>query len=347
TTWVAGDAESPYSDEWNLSLRSALPRNSGFVSLTYTDRAYRNLMTAFVGLACTDFGRCESPAGDRAAIPGGRFVDATVWDNDDRAKRDYEGLALQADYRPTARLAVGGNWTYAETKGNYEGEGSNTPASGSALGGRERALPSIEFWAPYGFLSSDIRHRVNVYGTYRFDFGRLGSVSTSGIVNYRSGLPFSRFATVAAATVPQYVSSGAQGLSYSHFFDGRGNNRFPDVWSLDAALRYSVPVIWRLAPFIKIDVRNALDRDDVISYQTTGASLVVNGVRQWFPSGNASPVILTGAQAGQPNPSYVASCDPNSSSFTPSTACTGFGRISGAGNYQTPRSYLLTVGLQF
>lgn len=332
TTWVSDDAKSPYSNEFNLSVRSALPRNSGFVALTYTDRAYKNLMTAFVGLACTDWGRCMGP-GDRAPIPGNRFVDATVWDNDPRAKRDYQGLALQADWRPTTRLTVGGNWTWSETKGNYEGEALNQPASGSVLGARERALP-IEFAAPYGYLAQDIRHRVISYATYRFDFGRAGDLSTSGIVNYRTGLPYNRTGGVNLAPVAEYVSSSG---TYTHFFGGRGENRFDDVWSLDTALRYSVPVIWRVAPFVKLDVRNILGNDTLIQYQTTGTAAVVDNQLTWFPSGNADPRAAN----------YNASCNPDSGQFAPSTACTGFGRVRNELDYQVPRTFLLTLGLQF
>lgn len=339
TTWVSEGAKSPSSNEWNLSVRSALPRNSGFVSLTYTDREYGDLMTAFTGLACTDWGRCDG-GGDTAVLPSGARVDATVWDNDSRAKRDYNGLALQADWRPTARLSVGGNWTWAETKGNYEGEGLNQPASGSVFGGRERALP-IESAAPYGYLNQDIRHRVTTYGTYRFDLGRAGDLSTSGILNYRTGLPYNRVATRPLAAVPEYRTS--TGLNYTHFYGGRGNNRFESLWSLDAAVRYSVPVIWRVAPFVKLDVRNILNNDTLTSYQTTGVAY--NG--EWVPSGNASPILTSGAQAGQPNPAYVASCNPDSGSFEASTACTGFGRISSEGNYQVPRTFLVTLGISF
>ena len=342
TTWVADDAKSPYSDEYNLSLRTALPRSSGFASLTYTNRIYRNLMTAFVGLACTDFGRCAG-SGDQSPIPGNRVVDTSVWDNDPRAKRDYDALALQLDYRPTARLTVGGNWTWSETQGNYEGEALNTPASGSVFGFRERALP-IGAAAPYGYLSPDIRHRANAYGTYRFHLGRAGDLSTSGIVNYQSGRAWSRTASVALAAVPEYASSTG---TYTHFFDGRGQNRFEDLWSLDLATRYSLPLFGRVAPFVKVEVLNVLDNDALLVYQTTGTSAIVDGVLTWFPSGNADP------RAANYNPT----CNPDSGQFQPSTACTGFGRIRGpqsAGrglrdqnDYQTPRTFFVSAGIQF
>jgi hypothetical protein len=339
TVYVSRDAESPYSEEFNISLRTALPRNSGFASLTYTHRDYNNLFTGFTGLPCTDFGLCEG-AGDYSAVPGGRVVDTTVWANDPRTRRDYDGLAVQFDYRPTGRMNFGGNWTWSETRGNYEGEALNQPASGSVWGSRERNKP-MESAAPYGYLAPHIRHRANVYGTYRFGLGRAGALSTSGIVNYRTGRVYSRTAAVAVAAVPEYVTSTG---SYTHFFDGRGNNEFPSVWSLDTALRYSVPLIAGVSPFVKLDVRNVLNLDRLISWQTTGVAVPVNradGSRshfEWAGSGSANP----NAPA-----TYNPACDPDSGQFSPSRTCTGFGRIAGPANYQVPRTFLLSVGLQF
>lgn len=328
TTYVAADASSPYAEEFNLSVRAALPRNSGFASLTYTNREYSDLFTGFTGLVCTDHGLefdIPCPAGDFSAVPGGGSVDTEVWANDPRTRRDYDGVALQMDYRPTARLAVGGNWTWSQTEGNYEGEALNQPASGSVFGSRERNKP-MESAAPYGFLNTHIRHRGYVYGTYRFNFGRLGDLSTSSILNYRTGRVWSRTASVPVANVEEYASSTG---TYTHFFDGRGNNEFNDVWSLDFATRYSLPVFAGVAPFIKLSVENILDNDTLLSYQTTGTRVAVNNPNgsfshwTWAPTGNCGP------------------------EDEPSRSCTGFGRIAGQTNYQTPREFLLWVGVQF
>jgi hypothetical protein len=323
TTYVSRDAKSPYAEEFNISLRTALPRNSGFASVTYTQRDFNNLMTGFVGLACADFGHCEG--GDFSPVPGGAVVDTTVWANDPRTTRDYEGLALQFDYRPTGRMNFGGSWTLSETRGNYEGEGTNTPASGSVWGSRERNKP-MESAAPYGYLNPHVKNRANAYGTYRFGLGRAGALSTSGIVNYRTGRVWSRTAAVPVASIPEYASSTG---TYTHFFDGRGNNTFPSVWSLDTAVRYAVPLIAGVSPFVKLDVQNVLNLDKVISYQTTGQRRAVNNPNGTFSHWEWAP---------------VGNCGPGD---TPSTSCTGFGRIANQFNYQAPRTFLLSVGLQF
>ncbi|HUP49573.1 MAG TPA: TonB-dependent receptor [Thermoanaerobaculia bacterium] len=330
TTWMSSDAKSPYANELNLSLRSALPRNSGFAALTYTNRVYKNLMTAFVGLACSDFGRCEG-TGDRSALPGNRETDTSVYDNDARTKRDYDALSLQFDYRPTARLGAGGSWTWSETKGNYEGEALNQPASGSVHGSREREFP-LEFAAPYGFLNPHITHRANVYTTYRFDFGGAGTLSASGLLNYRSGRVWNRTASVPRTVEPAYATRPS--TTYVHFFDGRGNNEFNDVWSLDTGFRYALPLFRGIAPFVKLDVLNVLDNDTLIGFQTTGTSVLgSDGVRRWAPTGNATTTMPT--------------CHPDNAGFQPSKACTGFGRIRTENDYQTPREFRLSVGLQF
>ncbi|HVS30446.1 MAG TPA: TonB-dependent receptor, partial [Thermoanaerobaculia bacterium] len=325
TTWVGNDTESPYTNEYNLSIRTALPRSTGFAALTYTNRQYENLMTAFVGLACTDFGLCEG-AGDYAPLPGNRQTDTTVWTNDPRATRDYDALTLQLDYRPTGRMILGGNWTWSETKGSYEGEALNQPASGSPHGNREREFP-IEFAAPYGYLNPHVEHRANLYTTYRFDFSSFGSLSTSAILNFETGRVWSRTASVPRSVETLYASRPT--TTYVHFFDGRGNNNFDNVWSLDVAGRYSLPLFRGVAPFVKFSVANVTNNDTLTSFQTTGQAVPVTNADgtishyEWAPTGNCGP-------ADQP-----------------SRSCTGFGRIRGQQDYQLPRRFLASVGIQF
>jgi hypothetical protein len=323
TTWVADSAHSPSNTELNLSMRVGLPRNSGFASVTYTARDYDQLMTAYTGLPCTDYGHCEG--GDYAAIPSGGETDSTVWANEPRSSRTYNSVALQADYRPTARLSVGGNWTWSETLGNYEGEAGNQPAVGSNFGYYERAI-QIANAQPYGYLNPHVRHRAVGYATYNFDFGGAGRLALGGIVNYRTGRVWSKTAAVPLASVPEYKSEGG---TYTYYFDGRGNNEFPSVWSLDTSLRYELPLFAGLAPFVKLDVRNVLDNDALITYNTSGRAVAVNNANgtfshwTWAPQGNCGP------------------------EDEPSNSCTAFGRISSQNNYQVPRTFLISAGIQF
>jgi hypothetical protein len=304
-------------------VRHALPRNSGSVVVSAINREYKELLDDFVGLTCTDFGYCDqgntttvtAPSGDRFAL------DTTVWDNNPAAKRKYQALTAVADYRPTSRLQISGNYTYAKTKANYEGEGTNTPSSGSPIGNYIRAVESQDAVAPYGYADDDIRHRVNVLGAYTFDFNRAGAFTLGSVLYYQSGLPYNHLASVSYTRVPGYVS-GAVG-TYTKFFAPRGSFRFNDWWQWDLSGRYEFPIFSDFNIFLKVAVTNVLNNDEVVTFQTTGVARTVNGQQVWAPAGNC-----TVDQA-------------------PSRNCTSYGRIRNQGDYQTPRQYLLTLAFDF
>jgi hypothetical protein len=120
---------------------------------------------------------------------------------------------------------------------------------------------------------------------------------------------------------PDYIADFG---SYTHFFDGRGNNRFNGWWRFDLSTRYTVPIVSKLDIYVKLDVINVLNNDELIAHQTTGTSALNDaGVRVWVPTGN---------------------CGPND---PPSESCTGFGRIRNQLDYQTPRSYFVAIGLNW
>jgi hypothetical protein len=325
TTLLGRDIEAPYADEITLGVRGAFPDNKGTYVLTYVDRSYERLLDDFVGGACDygiDFGRA-CPAGNTTTVllDGEPFttVDTTVWANNPRARRNYEAMTAVLDLRPVERLSLGANYTYATTKTNYEGEGRNTPSSGSVFGNYERAI-DLSLAAPYGYADDDIRHRLNVYGTYLFDFERFGRFAVGSLLRYRSGMPWSKTATVARASVEDYLTETG---AYTAFF-GRGTERFDDWWSFDLSLRYDIAV-WRdVRPYVKLGVVNVLGNDAVIEYQTSGRAVAdAQGNLSWEP---------------------IGSCGLGDA---PSRSCTGFGRIRSDLDYQAPRTYLLTVAIEF
>ncbi len=303
TRFFAPDTSAPYADDFNFSVKHALPRNTGSVTLTYTDREYHDLLESFIGglgaVTVTD------PFGSGAESE----FDREVWGNSDFATRDYEGIALTLDFRPGPVWDLGGNYTYSKTKGNYEGEGLNQPASGSIIGNYPASLVLANA-APYGYTDDDVRHRVRLWGNYRLDFKRAGNLSIGGLFQYRSGTNWSRIGSLPLADLPEYLNEAGQ--RYTYFFDGRGNNRFPGFWQLDTSLRYQLPV-WRdLAAWIKLNVQNVTDEDELIAYRTSGT-------------------LSTDASGN------VVGWSPTST----------FGQARSPLDYQTPRTFQLTVGVQF
>ncbi len=324
TTFLATDIAAPFAEDFQFSIRHALAGNAGSLSFSYINRDFRNILDDFVGGACTDFG-LASAAGcsDTTTViaPDGAeaTVDTTVWANTARAVRDYQAFSLQFDLRPGPNWGLGGNYTFSENEGNFEGEQQNQPASGTEIGDFERSRPETSA-VPSGTLDEDVTHVANLWGTYRFNFERRGNLALSGLFQWASGSVYSLAAPVSYNDDPLYLTDTN---NYTHFFDGRGQNRFDDFWTLDLSVRYELPVYDRLRLWVKLTAQNALNNDSLTSFNTQGSGQLVNGILQFQPAGN---------------------CGLGDS---PSADCTGFGQIRNEDDYQLPRELFLTVGLRF
>lgn len=341
TTFQATNIEAPYADDYNLSIRHGLPRNTGSVVLSWIHRDYKNLIDDFAGGVCDygiDFG-VACPAGNITTIvdpetgaPLGS-VDTTIWGNYKGAKRKYRALTGVWEYRPSTRWFFGGNYTLGWTKGNYEGEAGNQPASGSlAFGNYERSI-DLAAAAPYGYTDDDIRHRLITQAAYTFDFQRLGLVSLGSSYRYQSGRAYSLVAAVPRTPDPDYLQEGE--ANYNYFFGPngeadrheRGSRRFDGYWALDLSMRYEVPVLLGVRPFVRLAVTNVLNNDAVTSFQTNGRALR-----------DASGTITGWA------PLATSTCGLDDA---PSKDCTSFGRIRNERDYQPARAMQFAVGIQF
>jgi hypothetical protein len=333
TGYPATDLIAPYSDDISLSVRHGFANNRGSAVLSYVDREYSALLDSFSGRVCSDYGldfERPCPAGDitEVTIGGDEFLlDTEVWANNPDATRDYQALVLTGDYHVTPRWMVGGNYTYSRLRGNYEGEASNQPASGSGMGDWERAqYPDGNDSGP---LFADIPHRLNLWSTYNLDFGSRGRLVVGNLLQLRSGQAWDKVVNLTVQSTPVYVSEDGQ--SYNHFFE-RGAGRFDDVWSLDGSLRYELPLWPHLAPWVMLSVKNLFDNDGLIAHSTVGDVL----------RDGDDEIVLDAA--GRPTWIAVGNCGPGDE---PSTECSGFGRIRDENDYQLPRELQLSVGLRF
>jgi outer membrane receptor protein involved in Fe transport len=328
TVFLQEDIRAPYANEITLGLRTALPRRLGSAVLTYSQRDFKELIDNFIGGICEyniDFGRPCPSANTTTVFSGSEeiaTVDSRLWANNPQARRKYHAVTALWNIRPAAQAwTVGGNYTYSTTRGNYEGEGQNTPSSGSPLGDYVRAVDPVAV-SPFGYSDTDIRHRLNVYGTYRVDLKSLGSLVFGSVFQYQSGMPYSLTAQVPYRPAPGYL--GAAG-TYNFFFGERGSQRFDDIWSFDLSARYDFPVFRQLDAFLKLAVTNVFNNDGVIEFVTVGEAVL---------DANDNPV------SWQP----VGNCGLGDD---PSPNCTGFGRVRNEDDYQPPRRFLLSVGFEF
>lgn len=328
SSYLAKNIQAPYANEWTLSLRGNLPRRLGSAVLTYVDRDYKKLIDNFVGGICDfgiDFGK-PCPSGSTTTVFSGSEpvaeVDSILWANNPRARREYKAITTIWNLRPVgSRWNIGGNYTYSKTRGNYEGEGQNTPSSGSPLGDYVRAVDP-ERASPFGFTDDDIRHRVNLFGTYRLDFSRFGNLVLGSVFLYQSGLPFSLTAQVPYKPVADYLGNTG---TYTYFFGQRGSQRTDDEWRLDLSTRYEFPIFSRFNTFLKVGVTNVTNNHAVEAFVTTGRAVfdAAGNPVSWQPVGNCG----LGDE--------------------PSKNCTGFGRIRNEDDYQDPRTFLISLGFDF
>jgi hypothetical protein len=326
TAYLADNIQAPVATDRTLSLRYALPRNSGTLEITWVDRSFNDFLDDYLGGVCDSgipFSGPEGcPADNVTGVPDETgaivaFVDTEVTGNNADAVREYSGVSIAADYRPSARWGVGGSYTFSETVGNYQVGGM---PSGTAMGIYPRSRPE-EAAEPFGYLDEDVRHRIRAWGQYRLDFGRAGNLALSGLYSYNSGRRWSKTADDAPrADIPEYVSADS---TYKHFFGGRGTEQFDDFQSLDLGVRYDIPIWSRLGVWVKVTIINLFNFDELLGFDTTATAVDDHGVLRWQPVGNCGL------------------------DDEPSKDCTGFGRIPDWTFYQRPREYFFTVGLRW
>ena len=318
--------EAPYANDYNFSVKRALPRNSGSLVFSYIYRDFRNLIDDFVGAVCDDYsytylnGQCSNATDifDPTGAPL-TTVDTVIWANTNTAQRTYTAFSVLANWTPSANWGVGGNYTFGQIDGNYEGEGRNTPSSGSAIGNHERGY-SNELAYPPGVLDEDIQQRMRAWGSYRFNFDRAGSLVLGSVFTFQTGQVYNHIAGTDRSAAPNcapgadpnlspgcYVS---QGRTFTGIYDGRGDFNFDSWWKLDFSARYQFPIWKDLTGWVKADVQNILNNDTLIAFQTTGNAVNNGSFNEWQPAST-------------------------------------FGRVRNQDDYQGPRQYFFTVGIQF
>ncbi len=304
TTVLDPDLQSPYAREMNFAVKRALPNNTGTVTLTYTHRTFEDLIDDFKGGAYQHTVEID-PDGD--GTPD--LFDQKVWANNPNAIREYDGLALTFDYRPNTTWNIGGNYTWSRMWGNYEGEAGNQPGIGSALGDYPNSIP-VAAASPTGYLAGDTPHRARIWGNYRLDFERYGTLVLGGLFRYSAGTPYSIQDGSVDVWVDDPAAHNDAGTTYRHYFDStRGAHRFNSVYALDFSARYQIRVFKDLDAWAKLSFVNVLNLDRLVTWRTR-----VNAITD----DNGVPIGYEEAS--------------------------GFGQATGRANYQVPRTVELTLG---
>jgi hypothetical protein len=261
--FFADDLSSPLTKEFSVALAREIGA-TGWARAAYINRAATDFVEDFITVAG---GRTEI---NRNGLVGA--FDNSVYRNTDLARREYQALDLQSAYRVRPSLSLNAQWTVQlENHGNFEGESANNPAVPSLIGDYpEIYVASRSF--PTGRLDDFQRHKVRVWAAYGFEMERFGRLDIAPLYRYSSPRTFS----LAAAAVPLTAQQASANPGYVRlpssqpvFFGGRGSQEFEDYALFDLAVTYGVPVWQSLRPWVKLEVLNLFNNQQMISWDTT------------------------------------------------------------------------------
>jgi hypothetical protein len=259
------DLRSPLTRE--ITVSAAQEVGHGAVRAMYIWRKATGLVESFIN----DAGVAGKTTVAQNGTTFGVF-DNVYYRNSDDVVRNYQALEAMGNYRLRSNWSVAGHWTLQlKNEGNYEGEAANQPGVGTLLGDYPELLVEHRNF-PIGRLDDYQQHKVRVWSTYQLSAGRLGAFDITPLWRYNSALTYS----LVANSVPLSAVQRARNPGYSRaptsqplFFGERGSEEFAGYGLVDLGVTYQIAVWKSLAPWVKVEVLNALNNDTLIGWDTT------------------------------------------------------------------------------
>jgi outer membrane receptor protein involved in Fe transport len=329
STRLDGSLKAPSMDEWSIGFASQIGQN-GYVRLDYISREWNDY-----------YGRFTDQSTGQVTEPNtGARADLTLIRNTDLLFRTYDAVSMQGQYRFGTRWTVGGNYTWSELKGNAEGEG--TAGGPPADGGWVLQYPEYQGFIqnrPEGFLPGDQTHKLRLWLSTDFSFGRFGGLNVSLLENFDSGTPYSLSGTISARPDPAAGSDiGTKYLSepttVTYFFSDRGELRWDDVTRTDLALNYTIPIT-KVSFFIEGEIINLFDEQAQIAGNTAITTSTSTAKNCTDGAGVAMRCIAFNPFTDKPvlGTNYAIPA--------------AFGTATSATQYQTPLTYRVSLGVRF
>ncbi|WP_306590585.1 TonB-dependent receptor [Geothrix sp. 21YS21S-4] len=311
------EIQASYAVSFNLGAMG-----DGYLKVTAVDKKWKNLIDYSVGNNGT------------VSDPTGTPIYVKVWDNNSEAKRTYKGLELESQYNVN-QWSLLGNITWSQLKGNYEGEGTSTPARGEGLHNFDVqsgvALYDHNWTTPYGYLTGHVPIRSRITGSRTFN-NELGKTSVGLIYRFDSGAHYNNTRVISAVDNPNTAANEARlggstmssqfGTSGTQYMNQtRGDGVFMASSYLDLAITHDFPLFKvgsrDVTAFGKLNISNVLNHQQQVSFSTTYAA-------------------ATGTY-GQPNGGVNSPWVPTST----------FGKPTGTTNYGTARTITASAGFRF
>ncbi|HEX7554752.1 MAG TPA: TonB-dependent receptor [Geothrix sp.] len=315
-TKLNSDLKAPTVDEVQASYAYSFDWaavGNGFVKVSTTYKNWKNLLDYTTG----NSGIATNADGVSAYI--------RQYYNDPDAKRTYRNLVLEGQFNRNG-WSLGGNVTWSSLKGNYEGEGINTPGRGEGIHAWDvqDGVPMFDYHAlhPYGPLTGDdpLRMRLTASKAYENSFGKT---TLGWIYRFDSGSHYSIFRTITKNQLNPALS-GQFGASASQYENGQwGQGVYNGQAYLDLALTQDFPLakvfgktVWA---FGKLVVQNVWNHQQKIGFDTTYNSVLATDVYGVAGQGLNAP-------------------------WVPAST---FGQAKSSGYYGTPRTIVASAGIRF
>ena len=315
TAKVGDHLQASNSNEYTVGLAHAMSRGTWRVDYVY--RKYADM-----------YGDFRDMTTGKVNDPTGRRFDLTVVKNTPDARRDYRGATANVAYRLTS-MQVGGNYTLSWARGNVDGENSGSGPIRASL----NDFPEYreQRWnTPYGYVLNDQRHKARTWLSYTAPEARhLGQVTLGVVQRLDSGLPYDAnqiIDTTPYVTNPGYITPPS---SVTYYFSEKYGLRFDNIWTTDLSINWTkkIPKVAKAEAFFRGVVTNLFNN----SGQVGGDSSVFTA---------ASPGTATGLQRFNPFTTQPIE-------GVNHVKADSFGKPSGTGDYQTPRTFNFSVGIRF
>jgi len=281
----------------------------GFLKVTGVYKNWKNLIDVTTG----NQGTVSDPAGD--------LLYMKVWDNNPDATRKYRGLEMEGQLNRNG-WAYGGNITWSSLKGNYEGEGTSTPARGESINSWSVTNGVTEFNKndvhPEGYLTGHdpIRMRLNTSKTFTSEFGKT---TVGYIYRFDAGSHYSIVRNISSARLAGYIGGvaangtnlpGQAGSTFSQYQNQeRGAGVYPGSAYLDMAITHDFPLFKAggkdVTAFGKLVLSNVLNHQQMIGFNTTMNS--ATGTYGTPTGGINSPWVASSAFGASNSASYWGS----------------------------------------
>ena len=258
----------------------------------------------------------------------GQRFNLNVVNNTDSVSRNYMGFSTQFSYRPLRRVLLSGNYMLSSSRGDIEAENSTDVVS-RASANQYPEYRQPRWNNPFGYINSDQRHKIRIWGSYDLPIRRETGALTLGFMQrYDSGRPYDYTMSIDPrpyVTNPGYLVPPS---TVTYFISDRGAYRYNAAWRTDLSLFWNRRVkIHRLSSsefFARFILNNVLNNNRLTGFNTTILSRTGDATLAAFNPFTTTPVEGVHYRKGP-----------------------SFGQAVSPGSYQSPREFNFSVGFRF